>query len=55
MTLADLMREIQAIAPLAMFDEGDNGEVVVFTGLVVPPNADWSHDDTPIEPLALQR
>jgi hypothetical protein len=52
MTLAELIRQIQAVAPHAMLDEAANGEVVVYTGLAVPPDADWSHDDTPIEPLA---
>lgn len=41
MTLAELMQRIKAIAPDAFFDEAGNGEVVVHTGLVAHPEADW--------------
>jgi hypothetical protein len=52
MTLAELMKEIQAIAPHAMFDEAADGEVVVYLGLAVPPDADWETGEAPVEPLA---
>lgn len=51
MTLAQLMKEIQALAPHALFDEGPDGEVIVYTGLAAPADADWDQGNSPLHSL----
>lgn len=51
MTIADLIAAVQALAPHALFDEGPDGEVIVYTGLAAPEDADWDRGDSPLHPL----
>jgi hypothetical protein len=41
MTLAELMELLKPVAPDALFDEDGEGQVIVFTGLILEPDADW--------------
>lgn len=45
MTLAELMELLRPVAPDAMYDEDGEGQVIVFTGLVLEPDADWNKPD----------
>lgn len=55
MTLNELMQQMLAVFPKAVFDETHTGEVVVYTGLAAHPEANW--DDpascglTPVDKL----
>ena len=51
MTLAELMDRILSICPQAVFDEGESGEVVVYTGQSVPPDSDWESGHGTLAPL----
>ena len=45
MTLAELTEKVRALFPHAKFDESWGGEVVIHTGLAVPPECEWHDDD----------
>jgi hypothetical protein len=51
MTLAELMKLVQSVAPDALFDEGPLGEVLVFTGLAAPADADWESGSDELIPI----
>jgi hypothetical protein len=46
MTIEELMRQVLALFPNAIFDE-DVGEIVIYTGLICP--IDWEQRDLPLQ------
>jgi len=50
-TIAELIAAVQVVAPHALFDEAPDGEVIVYTGLAAPDDADWDRGDSPLKPL----
>ena len=51
MTLVELMARIEDILPDAMFDEGPEGEVIIYTGKAVHPEEDWNEGRMPLSSI----
>jgi hypothetical protein len=51
MTLHELMDRVLAVFPDAMFDESDEREVVIYTGMLRHPDDNWNTGSRPVEPL----
>lgn len=51
MTLQELIDCIIPLCPNAIFDEGQDGEVVIHTGHAVHGDADWESGHGLLEPL----
>jgi hypothetical protein len=52
MTLKELIDRILILCPQAVFDEGPDNEVVIYTGHALPSTADWEGGHGTLEPIA---